>query len=187
MYLEYILPEGFGGVVDEGDAIGRKLGGGILRDDFRAGLCDAPGVGLLSLYSPLDVNVDKLGGIQVNENGRGCREHTNRAVTPTERSRAQKSCAPRSRDPVRFFDACMKSPLDIVGSPFSGDILSCQRIPSHIHQEPLHSSEFQGHTSMASQAPCMLLQTASSIRSLHQRVPGGTLYFSLTDGAPVWY
>ena len=64
-------------------------------------------------------NLDKPygGPFCANENGSGCNEHTNRAVTPSDRSNAQKSCAPKSREPSSFCEVSMKSDLVMGGSP----------------------------------------------------------------------
>lgn len=50
--------------------------------------------------------------------GMACKEQTNRVSTATERSNAQNSWAPKSRDPCIVFDCFRKSSLEtIVSTP----------------------------------------------------------------------
>lgn len=60
----------------------------------------------------------KFGAPETNESG--CKEHTKRAWTPTDRKSAQNNCAPTSLEPSRYFADLRNSFLSSAESKSSG-------------------------------------------------------------------
>lgn len=107
----------FGALDDDGANCGCPsllLGGvgfGVASD------CDCSSASLSSIEIIIDCDSDFLGPVVVAlENGSGCKEQTSRASTATDRNRAQKSCAPKSRDPCSVSACLLKSSCDSITS-----------------------------------------------------------------------
>lgn len=79
--------------------------------------CDCSSTSFSSAEIIIDCDSGLFGPLVVApENGSGCKEQTNRASTATDRSKAQKSCAPKSRDPCSVSACFLKSSRDSITS-----------------------------------------------------------------------
>jgi len=89
----------------------------LIRREVVAGVGGVGFSGSETVEEIVEAAVGAVGGFCLKVNGSTCREQTRRVWIPAERRNAQKSCAPRSREPESVVDARMKSALDISSVP----------------------------------------------------------------------